>query len=313
MYPENQVITLFGKDIEWPGMDPAAGKFTNGNFSNPEEKPSYIPAQTVNLILDNLQNFIAGLGLTPNNTDPNQLLTALQNKYGTKEWFADTFLYPGEMVLQLPGEKSPVEAGWPGSWENWSLRTVIYGLAPTPPPQSFSADFAAKGASVWFLNTDGSVATQGTKKYSYPMGYLYQERIMCGNALPDEDWETEYQINDPASLYNGYYIWEPIHLGGTFPSFEDGGVNRPPFLSGGVMGDMMRDHNHALRGGYGSVVNLDSQTVGIAGIQTPGSFIPNSRLGDTIRPASVTVFTGPQNSPVTASVRVWRRLPDIPG
>jgi hypothetical protein len=124
------------------------------------------------------------------------------------------------MVLQLPGEKSPVEAGWPGSWENWSLRTVIYGLSPTPPPQSFSEDSAAQGASVWFLNTDGSVATQGTKKYSYPMGYLYRERVMCGNALPDEDWETGYQINDPSSPYDGYYIWEPICLGGTFPSFE---------------------------------------------------------------------------------------------
>jgi hypothetical protein len=305
MYPEDQIIQLFGQEILWPGMDPETHKFTNGDFNDPAIKPSYIPAQTLNLILDNLQNFIEGLGLTPNSTDPNQLLAALQNKYGTKEWLTETFLYPGKMVCQLPGEKTPAEAGWPGPWENWSLRPVIFGLAPTQPPQSFSGDFEQHGASVWFLNTNGSVATQGTKKYSYPQGYLYQERVICGNALQDEDWETGYQIQ--GGQYDSYYIWEPCCLGGTFPSFEDGGQTRPPFISGGVAPDVMRN----------VVGKANGYSFNIGGVNGPFTLV---RVGDSAPlygsgaaytndfDLSRVVKTGPQNAPVTASVRIWRRI-----
>ena len=72
MYPENEEITIFGEKVQWPGVD-KDGKFTNGSFSNPLEKPSFIPAGTINLILDNLSALITKLGGKPDNKSVTQL------------------------------------------------------------------------------------------------------------------------------------------------------------------------------------------------------------------------------------------------
>jgi hypothetical protein len=67
MYPNNQDIEIFGEQVSWPGVD-ANGKFTNGSFSDPMVKPSFIPAETINLILDNLSSIIKKCGGIPNAT-----------------------------------------------------------------------------------------------------------------------------------------------------------------------------------------------------------------------------------------------------
>ena len=72
MYPDNQELDIFGEKVQWPGVD-SSGKFSNGNFQNPLEKPSFIPAETINLILDNLSELITKLGGTPDNTSIDQL------------------------------------------------------------------------------------------------------------------------------------------------------------------------------------------------------------------------------------------------
>jgi hypothetical protein len=72
MYPDNATIEMFGEQVSWPGVD-AEGKFTNGRFSDPLVKPSFISAQTLNLILDNLAALITEMGGTPNNTGAHQL------------------------------------------------------------------------------------------------------------------------------------------------------------------------------------------------------------------------------------------------
>lgn len=72
MYPNNQELTIFGEKVQWPGVD-KTGKFTNGSFSDPLEKPSFIPAETINLILDNLTALIEKLGGIPDNTSIDQL------------------------------------------------------------------------------------------------------------------------------------------------------------------------------------------------------------------------------------------------
>ena len=72
MYPDNQELDIFGEKVQWPGVD-SSGKFSNGSFQNPLEKPSFIPAETINLILDNLSELITKLGGTPNNTSIDQL------------------------------------------------------------------------------------------------------------------------------------------------------------------------------------------------------------------------------------------------
>ena len=83
MYPDNQTLNIFGESISWPGVG-GDGKFTNGDFSDPAVRPSFIPAETINLILDNLSALIVSLGKTPNNTDPSQLKKALIDALGLK-------------------------------------------------------------------------------------------------------------------------------------------------------------------------------------------------------------------------------------
>jgi hypothetical protein len=72
MYPNNQTVEIFGEQVSWPGVD-ASGKFTNGSFQDPMVKPSFIPAETVNLILDNLSALIKKAGGNPNAVDGGQL------------------------------------------------------------------------------------------------------------------------------------------------------------------------------------------------------------------------------------------------
>jgi hypothetical protein len=75
MYPDNEEIELFGETVLWPNLG-EDGKFTDGSFKDLLKKPSYIPAQTINLILDNMADIIIANGKTPNNKDKNQLTAA---------------------------------------------------------------------------------------------------------------------------------------------------------------------------------------------------------------------------------------------
>jgi len=77
MYPDDQFVEIFGEKVKYPGLAPDTHKFTDGDFTDPLIKPSYIPAATFNLILDNMESLISALGLTPNNTDPEQLKKAM--------------------------------------------------------------------------------------------------------------------------------------------------------------------------------------------------------------------------------------------
>jgi len=77
MYPVNQQLTIFGRPTTWPGVD-ANGKFHNGSFVDPNTPASFVPAETLNLIIDNLNSLISEAGLIPNNLQPDQLVRALQ-------------------------------------------------------------------------------------------------------------------------------------------------------------------------------------------------------------------------------------------
>jgi hypothetical protein len=78
MYPNNQVLELFGEDVQWPGVNPD-GKFTNGSFTDPMVKPSFIPAETINLILDNMTELIKKCNEDPNSTTILQLAGLITN------------------------------------------------------------------------------------------------------------------------------------------------------------------------------------------------------------------------------------------
>jgi hypothetical protein len=83
MYPNNQDIEVFGEQVSWPGVD-ASGKFTNGSFSDPMVKPSFIPAETINLILDNLESVIRKCGGMPNATGKAQIAELITSLVSSK-------------------------------------------------------------------------------------------------------------------------------------------------------------------------------------------------------------------------------------
>jgi hypothetical protein len=76
MYPNNQNIEIFGEQVSWPGVD-ESGKFTNGSFTDPMVKPSFIPAESINLILDNLSELIRKCGRAPDSVTVTQLAALL--------------------------------------------------------------------------------------------------------------------------------------------------------------------------------------------------------------------------------------------
>jgi len=76
IYPDNENLELFGETVSWPGVD-ENGKFTNGSFSDPAVRPSFIPAETINLILDNISELLFAFGKIPNNQSSDQLASAV--------------------------------------------------------------------------------------------------------------------------------------------------------------------------------------------------------------------------------------------
>lgn len=331
LYPDDQTISLFGKEVRWPRLDPSTHKFTDGSFSDPLDEPSFIPAETVNLILDNLQNLITGMGQTPNNHDPDQLFKAVTN-----------FHFPiGKMIEQWPDEPSPAEAGLPGAWEIWSDRSIEYGVSANPPP-AFSDYYTLAGNSIPAGNTPVVCYHQigsdwrlyrfiaQTAAYTVPEELdpvkwtclapdLIDERQKCGNALTDDD----YAIGDTvvSGLHAGMYVTEVIVSGGKFTGIEGG--FRPTFISGGVQqGQIPNIKGETLfREGNASEAHI----LGPIGLSTsppfyPGSVSPNhatvasaSDPSDTSDRAlgidiSLSVLTGPDVAPANLSTRLWRRV-----
>jgi hypothetical protein len=121
MYPADEILSIFGEQVQWPGLDPANGKFTNGSFTDPLVKPSFIPAETVNLILDNLAGLITACGGTPNSTSADQLKNAVIAKLAplaSMEWVKSTVWPIGTVYTQYPATDAagnPVATGDPAA------------------------------------------------------------------------------------------------------------------------------------------------------------------------------------------------------
>jgi len=75
MYPDEQTVEIDGEEVSYPGL--VNGKFSSGDFADPSKKPSFIPAETVNLILDNLAELITACGGAPANVGTSQLVSIL--------------------------------------------------------------------------------------------------------------------------------------------------------------------------------------------------------------------------------------------
>lgn len=149
MYPDNQELTLNGEKVMWPGVD-ASGKFTNGAFDNPLVPPSFIPAETINLILDNLAELIKRSGGTPDNTSITQLADAIDRRF--IQIFQNGY-------IQWPGMPSPLE-DTSLHFEGYSWYEVNYG----------GNFFRAKGR-----NAKAFSAKKFTKEQIKDGAYIFQD------------------------------------------------------------------------------------------------------------------------------------------
>ncbi len=77
MYPVDENVVINGENQKYPGMG-EDGKFLSGSPTDPLQKASYLPGETINLILDNISNVIAAAGMEPNNSGLTQLRDAIK-------------------------------------------------------------------------------------------------------------------------------------------------------------------------------------------------------------------------------------------
>jgi len=375
MYPDNRDIEIFGEQVRWPGVG-ADGKFTNGDFSDPLVKPSFIPAESVNLILDNLTELIASLGGNPNNSETGQLKDAVvaalalkadlanptftgnpqipaksnvieasaapdesrQTAIATEAQIAtsldaliallmDKIFHVGKLVVQYPGSPTPAEDGYPGTWEVWSNRAEMYGLVSSLPSYtaySKGGNFSAN-AYVLYQPVKGDkrllrarrAVTNAPEQYD-PIDWIVAGESNFGvtieyvpRRLVQSSW-TAADLGINASA-DGKRVAEVITLGGKFLSVE--GLNRPTFITGGVMGDRIRNITGRLGLVHGHFFNLEVEkriTDGAFSLsrQSSTGAAGNIVMGFTEAPFSTSnvVPTGSQNSPETITIRYLRRV-----
>jgi hypothetical protein len=325
LYPKDQTISLFGKAVRWPGLDPVTGKFTNGSFSDPLVPPSYIPADTINLIIDNLNNLMAGMGQEPNNTDPNQLLKLLT---AVKE----SPFAAGDFFEQWPDADDPIEKGLPGNWAVWSFRSVMYGVSQSPPPSYVEYDSLAgttiaagvtpaacyhpNGSSLILYKFKARSSAYAVPEHLDPAAWSVIEpgvidgRQKCGNALTEADYDIGHKIT--AGPYADFYVTQAIRPAGLFTGIEGG--FRPTFVSGGVQQDRIRDITgsffiYSFHTGMNIIAGQNGAFYksGNAGFDSGiASASVNAPISVTLFSASRQVPTGPDAAPAGLSKRLWR-------
>jgi hypothetical protein len=245
----------------------------------------------------------------------------LELRWTGVDWRVKTKYFVGDLYQQLPLTKSPVQRRWEGTWVNWTYRPTFMGLRTSPPPAEFLSDWHTHRHDIWHLNTDGTVATQGTKKYGKPEGGKPDDHVIAPREAVIKLADADLAEGDtvPSGTYAGYYVWQNIALAGTFLSVDDndplyaGGGKRPPF-NGGVAGDQIREiwYTHRYQGytngapegrPHGALQVLDIENMEANG----GPY--GAQGGKFGFYASRVVPTGSQTSPVTASSTLWRRIP----
>jgi len=316
LYPTDEVINMFGTDVNYPGLDPVTHKFTDGDFSDPLTKPSYIPAKTFNLILDNLGSLISGLGYEPNNTDPDQLIKAIQN-----------YLFPvGSSYIQHVNDPSPLERGLRGTWEIWNARADLYGLRSEALPNystyTTGTNYSVGSNVLYHLPGDDYAIFKANQaitnapqqldpvKWDKLTQEIFVERRHLQEWL-DNDFSIGTQIIN--GNYSGYYVSEIIVPGGKY--FAPAGGNRPPFGEGTAP-----DFARPIKGKFGYSDNNGGLGV-FPRYDMDGVFDGERNLGTPARQAGVTsagfasivsldtsrtMLTGNENSPRTISILYWR-------
>jgi hypothetical protein len=211
MYPDEQTVVIDGEEVSYPGL--LDGKFSSGDFSDPSKKPSFIPAETINLILDNLSALITAAGGEPNNAGAAQLVGALSSAATAKKIMQRDDngrasiaapVNPGEIArladarppinstyVQFPNLSDPATL-WPGT--TWTNISSSY-------PGAF---FRAEGGNAQAFAGQASAQANQNKEHVHGGA--------TGNDSPDHTHSNRGGTTIASVLNNGS---TPCYIGGT--------------------------------------------------------------------------------------------------
>ena len=296
MYPNDQIISMFGENVRWPGMD-LSGKFTNGDFNDPEQKPSFIPAESINLILDNLSELIKAAGKTPNNSEINQLAEIWKLKANlASPTFTGTPKVPGKTsAAGTDGTLIATEA-------QVALKANLASPALTGTP---SAPTAAAN------NNSTQIATTAyADRAAHPVNSYYAQYP----AAASNDYATAFPAAErPANRFGGTWslVWEDSNYafwrsGGSLPA--DSG------RSSGLQGDAIRNITGTFTApNYYQFTATDwvgSGALKQANVKNSGYIGGSSTVFQTSGigfDASLVVPTASENRPVNRRFIIWKR------
>lgn len=227
MYPDNRTINLYGKEVNWPDVD-ETGKFTDGDFSDPEVPPSYIPAATINLILDNLSELIKGAGEDPDNTQINQLKNLLSQ-------------YPSAQKIAQYSADGQLQSSNPVTNLDTVNKIYLMDLLSQSPSAQKIAQYDAGGRLQGATPTNNRDLVNRESMFNLllPVGFVYTQYPGC---------------NTPAGMW-WPGSWEmQFSSEGVFFRTEGGkaGGFRNTTSSYGIQEDAFQDHKVTLNSGKGS-------------------------------------------------------------
>ena len=291
----------------------------NASGAGAEDGTPY-DSEFINTLWGFIQAVMNETGTTPNGQTETATYSQIWNAM-------KDFNYPvGSLYIQHMNDPSPIERGLPGFWEAWSHRADGYGLTSGTLP-SFrkykQGDNFAQGEYMEY-HVLGSHRQLFQAKEAISGAPLYMDPVKWTKFTPGiiverrhlQKWtDKDFAIGDKilTGTYSGWSVSEVITPGGTFPSVEGG--HRPPFVTGGVAGDMIREI-------FGCAIPFGTSYDGTAVVANgTGAFFNEGRLksgGLTAAPgewssyfklsASRVVPVGPENAPQTKSDRWYRRV-----
>ena len=333
MYPNDRMVEIFGEEIKYPGLDPVTQKFTDGDFNDPLKKPSYIPAETTNLILDNLENLIRHAGLNPNNTDTDQLVKAVRIERLNSQF------YPGLEYEQKAGGYTPQELTEMGvfpedaAWADWHHRAERYELVPiasftsgVPAEYASGQNVAANAYRIYQLTGDDRQIWKANKAITSLPAQINPKdwdllpnitrvrRCDLHDVWTDDDLEigTGVEFNGQQMIVVGILV-----SGGKYRAAEGG--NRGTF-NDGTAGDTIRNATGQIDPSFTNVgVGFNTAKFGGVFKIIDSNYVASNvttTVVNGLRCAALSldnvVPTGNENQPRTSLVRHWRLVSKAP-
>jgi hypothetical protein len=309
MYPDDQSIELFGEAVPWPGVG-EDGKFTNGSFSDPEVKPSFIPAETLNLVLDNLSELLTSLGKAPNNADPSQLKAAVAAALALKSPLAGP-VFTG--VPKVPGKASAAA----NDGTLIATEAQVYLKANTASPALAGIPTAPTAAA---KTSNTQIATTAyADRAGHPVGSFYTQYPESGQSTIADMFPS---TKSPATLFGGTWterfasedvFFRTGALGGRRGQTWDDAAKA--YTATGATAGVEPDAIRNIKAGFSDVSHLRHTT---QNAQPTGAFVPgivtNAAANVTYSNTSISgidasrdVPADTANHPKNRLIKVWER------